>query len=142
MLLKDPLRVMAPLVLVRNSLLRPSPSWDIGWIEIVRVHASLTSKKSIELILLSMGFPEADETVAESCIATSPKGNCPAPLNRRGVSWESEPAFLAAERPSGGMGPDAWSLLWLQNGIPAAPHLTAVDLLSRLEVYAPGRSSG
>ncbi|PJG53589.1 hypothetical protein CVM73_19085 [Bradyrhizobium forestalis] len=46
-LLKDLLRVMAPLVLVRNSLLRPGPSWDIGRIKIIWVHASLTSKKQL-----------------------------------------------------------------------------------------------
>ncbi|RXH40844.1 hypothetical protein XH94_11005 [Bradyrhizobium zhanjiangense] len=51
-LLKALLPSMAPLVLFQDGVLHLGPSCWIGWIEIVRVHASLTSKKSIELILL------------------------------------------------------------------------------------------
>ncbi|MDD1523355.1 hypothetical protein DCG74_36460 [Bradyrhizobium sp. WBAH42] len=63
-LLKTLLAGMAPLVLFQHGVLHLGPSCWIEWIGIVRVHASLTSKTSIELILLWIGFPEADEVVA------------------------------------------------------------------------------
>ncbi|MBB4366828.1 hypothetical protein GGD65_007902 [Bradyrhizobium sp. CIR18] len=80
-LLKALLPGMATLVLFRDGVRHLGPSCYIGWIEIVRVHASLTSKKSIELILLWIGFPEADEAVAReamhrrSCKTKLPRGS-------------------------------------------------------------------
>ncbi|MGY4473385.1 hypothetical protein [Bradyrhizobium sp. USDA 3364] len=50
-LLKARLPGMAALVLFQDGVLHLGPSGYIGWIGIIRVHASLTSKKSIELIL-------------------------------------------------------------------------------------------
>ncbi len=59
---------MPTLGLFRDRMPYLGPSCYIGWIEIVRAHASLTSKQSIELILLWIGFPEAEEAVAREAM--------------------------------------------------------------------------
>ncbi|MDA9497674.1 hypothetical protein XI05_09240 [Bradyrhizobium sp. CCBAU 11357] len=80
-LLKTLLAGMPPLVLFQDGVLHLGPSCWIEWIGIVRVHASLTSKTSIELILLWIGFPQADEAVASEamhrdiCRTRRPRGS-------------------------------------------------------------------
>ncbi|MDA9390837.1 hypothetical protein WN73_09065 [Bradyrhizobium sp. CCBAU 45394] len=114
-LLKALLPGMAPLVLFQDGVLHLGPSCWIGWIGIVRVHASLTSKKSIELILLWIGFPEADEIVAREamhrdiCRTKRPRGS----RSSRSFMGCQDPPSSRPMKSCGGMGADVSSLLGL-----------------------------